>query len=185
MSENPWIELSNNEAGLYQLAGEPVTNYNLLLYGKSLLARREGKIIFFIDNHNVIDVKKLKEDLNGDDKLLKGFFLFYPKSFLEFITLIDDLELQYFSTTEKPVIFISSIFEFLVNDPTNTKKLSLMMYGLGLLREFNIPVFVTNEMRSSIEFTLPFLSFLIPKFFSKVFIVEVEGKKSKILTYNY
>jgi len=183
MTGNPWIELSNEKPGIFQLAGEPKSNYNLLLYGKALLARREGCTIFFIDNHGMIDLKKLRNDFNNDEQLLGGFYLFSPKNLVELLIIIDDLELFYFSSNSKPCIYITSIFEFLVKQPTNTKNLGLMAYSLGLLRDFEIPVFVTNEMRSTLEIKVPFLSFFIPQFFTKVFIVEIKGKQNEILQY--
>ena len=185
MTVDQWIELRNDEPGLYQLVGAPSTNYNLLLYGKALLARREGHTIFFIDNQNIIDLAKLKMDFQDDTSLLESFFLFSPKNLYEFVTMVDDLELQYFPTAEKPVICISGIFECLVNYPTHAKKLGLMAYILGLLRQFEIPVFVTNEMRSNIDMTLPFLAYLLPPFFTKVFIVEVQGKETNLLQYSF
>ena len=185
MTVNPWMELPNNKPGLYQLAGTPTTNYNLLLYGKSLLARREGNTIFFIDNHNIIDFDRLKSDLENDKELLNGYYVFTPKNLVEFISLIDDLEILYFHTTQKPVVFISGVFEFLIKHPTNSKNLGLMAYSLGLLNEYQIPVFTTNEMRATMEYDLPFLSFFIPAFFFKVFIVEKDGKEIDILKYNY
>ena len=96
---------------------------------------------------------------------------------------MDDLDMLYFQTAEQPVIFISGVFEFLVKAPTNTKHLGLMAYTLGLLREFQVPVFVTNEMRTTGEYDLPFLSFFIPPFFSEVFIIDVHGKETDILQY--
>ncbi len=185
MTVSPWIEFPNDEAGLFQLAGKPTTNYNLLLYGKALLARREGNTVFFIDNHIIIDFQKLKNDLENDSDLINGFYIFTPKNLTEFITLVDDLELLYFHTVKKPVICISGIFEFLIKNPTNQKNLTLMTYALGLLQDYHVPIFVTNEMRATGEFDLPFLSFLIPTFFSKVFIVELQGKDLEILSYNF
>ena len=183
MSVNPWIELSNEEAGLFLLAGDPVTNYNVLLYGKALFARREGKTVFFIDNHGILNLNKLKEDFKNDKALLEGFFVFSPKNLVELITTIDDLDLQYFATASQPVIFISGIFEFLIKNPTNTKNLSLLTYGLGLLRQFTVPVFVTNEMRATEDFDVPFLPYLLKPFFSKAFIVEMSKTKTEILEY--
>lgn len=185
MTISPWIELSNDQTGLFQLAGKPVTNYNLLLYGKALLARREGHTVFFIDNHGIIDIEKLKSDLENNSNLITGFYVFTPKTLAEYVTLIDDLELLYFHTVEKPVICISGIFEYLIKNPTNHKNLTLMVYGLSLLQSYSVPIFVTNEMRVSGEYDLPFLSFLIPAFFSKVFIVELKGKNLDILSYNF
>ena len=185
MTVNPWIELPNNRPGLYQLVGTPTTNYNLLLYGKSLLARREGNTVFFIDNHNIIDLNKLKCDLENNEELLNGYYVFTPKNLVEFITLIDDLDILYFHTAQKPVVFISGVFEFLIKHPTNSKDLSLMAHTLGLLNEFQVPVFTTNEIRATMEYDLPFLSFFIPAFFSKVLIVERNGKETDILSYNY
>lgn len=182
---NPWIELPNNKPGLYQLAGVPTTNYNLLLYGKALLARREGHTIFFVDNHGIVDFERLKTDLENDKDLIKGFYLFTPKKFIDFISIIDDLDLLYIHNNSRPIIFISGIFEFLVKNPTNTKNLGLMAYVLGLLGDYKIPIFVTNEMRIAQDYGSPFLSFFIPTFFTKVFIVEMEGKELNILTYNY
>ena len=185
MTVSPWIELSNDQTGLFQLSGRPFTNYNLLLYGKALLARREGHTVFFIDNHGIVDIQKLKIDLENDIDLINGFYIFTPKTLIEFITLIDDLELLYFHTVENPVIFISGIFEFLIKNPTNQKNLILMTYGLGLLQGYKVPIFVTNEMRASGEYDLPFLSFLIPNFFTKVFIFELQGKDFDILNYTF
>ena len=185
MSVNPWIELPPNEPGLYQLAGKPVSNYNLLLYGKALLTRREGSTVFFIDNHGSLDFEKLKSDLGNDTELINGFFVFSPKSLQELFTIVDDLDMLYFHTATKPVIFISGMFEFLIRSPTNSKHLGLMAYILGLLREFNVPVFVTNEMRASGDIDLPFLSFYIPTFFLKVYIIEIHGKEPEILEYNF
>lgn len=185
MTASPWLELPHTRPGLYQLTGTPVSNYNLLLYGKSLLARREGYTIFFIDNHGIIDNEKLKTDLENSTDLIKGFYVFTPKTMQELYTLVDDLDLLYFQTAIKPVIFISGIFEFLLQNPTHTKNLGLMAYTLGLLRDFNVPIFVTNEMRTTTEYDLPFLSHLLPPFFTKVFILSVKGKELDILNYNF
>ena len=185
MTASPWIELSHTEPGLYQLAGTPVSNYNLLLYGKSLLARREGNTVFFIDNHGIIDQKKLQSDLEQKPELINGFYVFTPKNIQEFYSLVDDLDLMYFHTAQKPVVFISGIFEFLLKNPTNTKNMGLMAYILGLLRDFEVPVFVTNEMRATMEIDMPFLSHLLPPFFAKVFILEVKGKELDVLSYTF
>lgn len=185
MSVDSWFELSTTENGLFQLAGTPTSNYNLLLYGKALLARRSGQTIFFIDNHNVIDHDKLKNDLDNDTTLIRDFFLFTPKNLIELYSIIDDLELLYFQSAHKPVIFISGIFEFLLNKSTNNKSLTIMAHILGLLKEFAVPVFVTNEMRSMPDFDVPFLSFYLPTFFSKVLIISMKGKETEILNYTY
>ncbi len=185
MTASPWIELPHTEPGLYQLVGTPVSNYNLLLYGKALLARREGNTVYFIDNHSIIDQKKLQLDLEHKPELINGFYVFTPKNLLEFFALVDDLELLYFPTAQKPVVFISGIFEFLVKNPTHSKNLGLMAYALGLLRDFEVPVFVTNEMRTTTELTMPFLSHLLPPFFSKVFVLEVKGKELDVLNYTF
>lgn len=185
MTVTTWLELSNDQAGLFQLAGTPNTNYNSLLYAKALLARREGKTIFFIDNHGIIDSEKLQQDLNHEPELIKGFYVFTPKNLPEFLSLVDDLELLYFTSVDQPLICISGIFEFLIKNPTNHKNLTLMVHLLGLLESYNLPVFVTNEMRATGEFDLPFLSFLVPTFFSKVFIIELHGKELSILNYTF
>lgn len=185
MTVTTWLELSNDQAGLFQLVGTPNTNYNSLLYAKALLARREGKKIFFIDNHGIMDIEKLQQDLTNDPDLIKGFYVFTPKNLQEFVTLVDDLELLYFPSVDQPLICISGIFEFLIKNPTNLKNLTLMVHLLGLLESYRIPVFVTNEMRATGEFDLPFLSFLIPTFFSKVLIIEVQGKELSVLNYNF
>ena len=185
MSVNPWIELSLTRTGLFQLAGKPTTNYNLLLYGKALLARRDGHTVFFIDNLSIIDRERLQHDLENSTELLNEFYVFTPKNLQEYYTIIDDLDLLYFQSAKKPIVFISGIFNFLLNKTTKTKSLSLMTHILGLLLDLTIPVFVTNEMRAVGEFDLPFLSFFLPTFFTEVYIVTVTGKETEMLKYNY
>jgi hypothetical protein len=185
LSINPWLELSNTEPGLFQLVGSPKVNFTNLLYGKALLARREGYIVYYIDNHGLFDLEKLKQDLEHNRELLKGFFIFSPKNMAELLTIIDDLELQYKQNGKKQIICISSIFEFLTKNPTHMKTLFLMVHAMGILKQSNLPVFVTNEMRKFEDLEVPFLSFFIPPFFTKVFIIEQRGKESNFLTYNF
>lgn len=172
MSFDPWLEIPNNQKGLYQLVGTPTSNYSLLLYGKSLLATHEGSTIFYIDNNGSIDKTKLKIDLQKDESLLSNYYVFSPKNQFEFFETIDDLELLYIRNSTSPIIFISSIFQFLLKNPRHNKNNELIMLILGLLKSYNLPIFVTNESRKISNQVVPFLSYLLPKFFDKVILQE-------------
>ncbi|MFV2014298.1 MAG: hypothetical protein ACC656_02630, partial [Candidatus Heimdallarchaeota archaeon] len=159
--------------------------YNKLLYGKSLLACHEGRSIFFIDNGGIIDKEKLVNDLQQNQDLISTYFIFNPTNLVQLFEIVDDLELLYIKNSKKPTIFISNIFQFLLRDPRNSKKLELLYIILGLLKTFsqnyNIPVFVSNETRKVKSKDSPFLSYLLPRFFDKIFIIDyLRGEQQSI-----
>jgi hypothetical protein len=182
MSVNPFIEIPNSNKGLYQLVGTPNSNYNKLLYGKALLACYEGRTIYFIDNKKTIEKETLVKDLHANETLLSKFFIFRPKTQIEFFETLDDLELFYLKTSSHPTIFVSNIFEFLFRDPRTAKKTELLVLSLGFLKTFSekydFAVFVTNETRKKTSGKYPFLSYLLQPFFDVVYMLDyVKGKQ--------
>ena len=184
MSRNPFIEMSNSNKGLFQLVGTPRSNYNKLLYGKALLACHENQTVYFFDNKKLIEKETLINDLLGNENLLSSFFIFRPKNQLEFFQTVDDLDLLYLKNNEKNTftIFVSNIFEFIINDARNSRKTELLLYTLGLLKiltqQYNIAVFSTNETRKQNSSDYPFLSYTFSPFFDKVYMLDfLKGKE--------
>ncbi|MHA2364164.1 MAG: hypothetical protein ACXAC7_09420 [Candidatus Hodarchaeales archaeon] len=185
MTDNIWLNIPLTSPGLFQLCGPPGTNYERYLYYKAIKACKTGYRVIWIDNHHILDVVALQKDLMNKEQL-KEFYVFSPEKIWEFVSTVDDLDLFYL--TEKSAIFIVNIFEFLVKNPRNKQNLELVIWILGHLKTLSmktkIPIFITNELRKGKIHVRPFLSYLFPRFFSKVYILDIR-KDAVIQEYRY
>lgn len=186
MTTNSWIDLSTNTGGLYQLCGPPGTSYDFYLYEKALKARKTGHRIIWIDNQQTFNVTRLKQDLNHKQEELQEFFVFSPKDMAHFLATTDDLDLFYL--VKRPVIFVDNIFEHLVTSPRDNDKLRWLAWILGQLytlsHQHNFPVFMTNELRKSDPYPRPFLAHLLPRFFTKVYIMDYVSHQTTFHEYD-
>ena len=187
MSANPWTALPLATDGLFQLCGPPGTNYDHFLYTKALEARKIGHRVLWIDNQRSFNVENLRKDLDNNAEQLQEFFVFSPKTLWEFLTTIDDIELFY--TKNKAVLFIDNIFEHLVNNPRHQQQLTWISWILGNLKNITLStgraIFMTNELRKTSTYARPFLAYLFPRFFSRVFILEYRNKQSTFTEFSY
>lgn len=186
MATNPFIHITTNTSGLYQLCGRPGTNYEFYLYEKAIVTRRKGHRIIWIDNQQHFNVTRLKKDLKSKPEDLEEFFVFSPDDLTHFLDTVDDLDLHYL--TNKPVIFVDNIFEHLVTSPRDNKKLRSLAWIMGQLstlsNQHQLPIFITNELRKSKDYPRPFLAHLLPRFFTKVYIMDYIGRKTSFHEYN-
>ena len=182
-----WATLPLATEGLFQLCGPPGTNYNRYLYTKALEARKLGHRVLWIDNQRSFNAEKLRKDLDDNPEHLQEFFVFSPKTLWDFLTTVDDIELFY--SKNKAILFIDNIFEHLVNNPRHQQHLTWIAWILGNLIHLTATtgraIYMTNELRKSSSYARPFLAYIFPRFFTRVFILEYRNKQSTFTEFTY